>query len=86
MGQLAQRERRQLKSKPSNDKFDLEIKMKMTPAEQLVYMKSHWNEIKTSIKAFDDKMSNLNISLTEDEIADIVSKDRRERYEASLSH
>ena len=74
-------------SSSGNGKFDLETKMKMSPDEQNEYMKLHWDEIDTSVRAMDKKLEGCERLVNdEDEIADIVSKYRRERYEASLRH
>ena len=71
----------------NNGKFDLEAKMKMSPNEQNEYMKLHWDEIDASVRELDKKLEGCERLVTdEDEIADIVSKYRRERYEASLRH
>ena len=74
-------------SSSGKGKFDLEAKMKMSPDEQNEYMKLHWDEIDASVRALDKKLEGCERLVTdEDEIADIVSKYRRERYEASLRH
>ena len=83
MEQVLEKVEKQTTSVGKKGKFDLEAKMKMTPNEQMDYMQLHWNEIQARVKAFDEKMAQLNITLTEDEIADMVSKDRREQYETS---
>jgi len=71
----------------SNGKFDLEAKMKMLPDEQYEYMKSHWDEIDASVREMDKKLEGYERLVNdEDEVADIVSEYRRERYEASLRH
>jgi len=70
-----------------NRKFDLEAKMKMSPNEQYAYMQLHRKEILERVKALDEILSKLDfIEMSDEEIADMVSKDRRERYEASLRH
>ncbi len=71
----------------SNGKFDLDVKMKMSPDEQNEYIKLHWDEIDASVRELDKNLEGCDRLVTdEDEIADIVSKYRRERYEASLRH
>ena len=71
----------------SSGKFDLEAKMKMSPNEQYLYMQLHKKEILERVKALDEMLSKLDfIEMSDEEIADMVSKDRRERYEESLHH
>ena len=71
----------------NNGKFDLETKMRMSPNEQYVYMQLHKKEILERVKALDEMLSKLDfIEMSDEEIADMVSKDRRERYEESLRH
>jgi len=64
----------------------IDERLKMTAEEQSIYRKAHWTEIQERIKALDAKWSAENISLSEDEIADMVSKNRREEYEESFRH
>ena len=59
-----------------------EKKAKMSIEEQEEYRNQNWDKIQDKIKEVDAKWASENISLTEDEIADMVSKDRRESYEA----
>ena len=40
-----------------NGKFDLEVKMKMSPDEQNEYMKLHWDEIDASVSELDKKLN-----------------------------
>ncbi|MFP5041725.1 hypothetical protein [Parasediminibacterium sp. JCM 36343] len=61
-------------------------KVKMSEEEQLKIRDSKWQDILEKAKELDKKGAGNEISLTEDEIAVIVSKYRRERYEASLRH
>ena len=60
-----------------------EKKAKMSIEEQEEYRNQNWDKIQDKIKEVDAKWAFENISLTEDEIADMVSKDRRESYEAT---
>ncbi|MFP5041069.1 hypothetical protein [Parasediminibacterium sp. JCM 36343] len=66
-------------------KFDLEAKLKMPPDEQFEYMKLHWDEVEAKIKAMDERYADNKITLTEDEIGDMISKFRKENYDASLN-
>jgi len=69
--------------------LDLRIaeKLKMTIEEQEAYRKLHWNEIQTRVKALDERLEKCEVLISdEDEIANMVSKDRREHYEKSLGH
>ena len=62
-------------------------KLKMTIEEQEAYRELHWNEIQTRVKALDERLEQCEVLISdEDEIADMVSKDRREQYEKSLGH
>ena len=71
----------------SDGKFDLEAKMKMSPDEQYAYMQLHRKEILARVKALDDSLLKLDfIEMSDEEIAGMVSKDRRERYEASIRY
>ena len=74
------------KEKSSSWEVEYNKKVKMSIDEQEAYRKAHWPEIQERIKALDAKWAAKNITLSEDEIADMVSKNRREEYEASLRH
>ncbi len=64
----------------------IDERLKMTVEEQRAYRKAHWSEIQERIKTLDEKWAAENITLSEEEIADLVSKNRREDYEESLRH
>ena len=62
----------------------IDERLKMTVEEQQSNRINHWLEIQERIKTLDAKWAAENITLSEDEIAVMVSKNRREEYEASL--
>ena len=72
------------KDKSSSWKVKYDKKVKMSVEEQSAYRESNWDEILKKVVASDAKWAAENITLSEVEIADIVSKNRREEYEASL--
>ncbi len=87
MEQVLEKVESKQSSAVKSSKLGLAAKMKMTPDEQFAYIQLHKEEILASVKAFDESLSDVDfIEMTDDEIADMVSKDRRERYEASLRH
>ena len=52
--------------------------------QQLLLMQLRKEEILTRAKALDDEFTGKWKALTEDEIADMVSKNRKERYEQKI--
>ena len=63
----------------------VERKLKMTVEEQVAEMNANWPAIDAAVKAADKLLSGCEKLVTdEDEIAEIVSKNRRATYEASL--
>ena len=84
MEQVLEKEVKQPSSFFKNGKFDLEAKRKMTPEQQFAYIQLHKEEILASVKALDERLSKCEVLISdEDEIVDLVSKYRRERYEES---
>ena len=72
---------------PSSWRSKFEKKVKMTFEEQEAYRRSHWKELREKAIAVDEMLSKCDVLLAdEDEIADVVSKYRREQYEATLRH
>jgi len=66
---------------------EFETKMKMSVEEQVKLRNSRWDEILKNAKSVDEMLLKCNLLMTdEDEIAEMVSKDRRERYGASLRY
>ena len=87
MEQVLEKVQKKENSIAENGKFDLEAKRNMTPEQQFAYIQLHKEEILASVKALDERLSKLDfIEMTDEEIADMVSKDRKERYEASLNY
>jgi len=86
MKQVLEKRDSTTKDKSSSWEVEYNKKVKMSVEEQNAYRESNWVEILEKAKALDAKWAAENITLSEDEIADMVSKNRREEYEASLRH
>ena len=61
-------------------------RLKMTVEEQSTYRNAHWSEIHKAAKSMDERWEKMKITLTEDEIAALVSETRKQNYEASNRH
>jgi len=80
-------EKREKVSKKQTSSWEVEFdkRVKMSVEEQIQLRDSSWDKILAEGKALDEKLSKSEVLVTdEDEIADIVSKYRREQYETSL--
>ena len=80
-------EKREKVSKKQTSSWEVEFdkRVKMSVEEQIQLRDSSWDKILAEGKALDEKLSKCEVLVTdEDEIADIVSKYRREQYETSL--
>jgi len=70
--------------KSSSWKLEYDKKVKMSVEEQSAYRETNWDNILEKAKALDEVLSKCEVLISdEDEIADVVSKYRRERYEES---
>ena len=55
-----------------------------TEEQQMVLRRIRLGKLREKFKALDAKLATNEIHLTEDEIAEIISKDRKERYEEKI--
>jgi len=84
MEQVLEKENTHTTILPNNGRLGMEAKKKMTAEEQSDYIKLHKAEILERVKALEERLSKCEVLISdEDEIVELVSKYRRERYEKS---
>ena len=87
MEQVVEKIDKEIKESPSWLDILIGEKLKMTVEEQVAYKKLHWKEIQARVKALDERLAKYDVLIAdEDEIADLVSKDRRAHYEKSIGN
>ena len=85
MVQVLEKREKVSKKQPSSWEIEFDNRVKMSVEEQIRVRDSSWDKILAEGKVLDEELSKCEVLVTdEDEIADIVSKYRREQYEKSL--